>query len=80
MNESFEDYRKIVLLKFLVKNDKDSITECGFLKDDNNRLRNEFKAILIEENDEYLAYIKYQEEFFIEIFLKSKWNNIFQLC
>ena len=50
--ESFLDYRKIVLLTFLIKNDKDSITECGFLKDDINRLNLEFKNILIEQNEE----------------------------
>ena len=35
--ESIPDYRKIVLLMFLIKNDNDLLTECGFLKDDINR-------------------------------------------
>ena len=36
------DYRKSVLLIFLVENDKNFVTECGFLKDDGNRLCLEF--------------------------------------
>ena len=30
--ESIADYRKIVLLILLIKNDIDILTECGFLK------------------------------------------------
>ena len=30
--ESITDYRKIVLLLFLIKNDSDLLNECGFLK------------------------------------------------
>ena len=30
--ESIPDYSKIVLLLFLIQNDKDSIKECGILK------------------------------------------------
>ena len=33
--ESIEDYRKIVLLKFLKKNDKVSLHEIGFSERDN---------------------------------------------
>ena len=43
---------------FLLKNDDDFLTECVFLKDDNNRLCKYFKNILIEQKEEYLAYIK----------------------
>ena len=32
--ESIPDYRKLVLLKFLIKNDVDLLNECGFLKTD----------------------------------------------
>ena len=39
MIESIPDYRKIVLLKFLIQNDKDLLKECGFLKTDNNCLK-----------------------------------------
>ena len=41
--ESIPDFRKIVLLLFLFKNDNDLLTECGFLKDDINRLNLEFE-------------------------------------
>ena len=56
---------------FLNKKDNDLITESGVLKDNNNPLRKEFKTILIEQNDEYLAYAKDQEEAIIEIFLNK---------
>ena len=56
---------------FLIKNDNDLLTECGVLKDDFNHLLKEYKSILIEQNEEYLAYIKDQEEFFIENFLNK---------
>ena len=60
--ESIPDYRKIVLLLFLFKNDNDLLKESGFLKTDINRLNNEFKTILIQQNEEYLDYIKNEEE------------------
>ena len=69
--ESMEDYRKIVFLMFLIKTDNDLLTECGLLKDYFNHLRKEFKNILIEQNEEYLAYIKGQEKSIIEKFLKK---------
>ena len=40
--ESIPDCRKVVLIIFLIKNDSD-LNECGFLKNDNNRLSLEFK-------------------------------------
>ena len=64
--ESIDDCRKIVFLMFLFKNDIDLLTECGFLKVDNNHLCTNFKNILQEQNEEYLAYMKNQEESFIE--------------
>ena len=42
--ESIPDYRKIVLTIFLIKNDNDLLKECGFLKSDFNRLKNEFRT------------------------------------
>ena len=36
MFESIPDYRKIVLLMFLNKNDNDIVKECGFLTNDIN--------------------------------------------
>ena len=53
---------------FLIKNVNDLLRECGFLKDDISLLRNEYKNLLIEQNEEYLAYMKDQEESIIEKF------------
>ena len=36
--ESIPDYKKIVLIMFLIKNDYDFSYECGFLKGDINFL------------------------------------------
>ena len=53
--ESFPDYSKVVvLLMSLIRNDVELLQECGYLKDDINRLCLEFKNILMEQNEEYL--------------------------
>ena len=62
MFESIPDYRIILLLIFLMKNDEDLIKEFGFLKSDINRLNSEFKKLLMEQNEEYLHHIKNREE------------------
>ena len=36
--ESISDYKKIVLLMFLIRNDANFLYECGFLKGDINSL------------------------------------------
>ena len=41
--ESIPDYKKIVLLMFLIKNDVNLSYECGFLKGDIIYLYKEFK-------------------------------------
>ena len=69
--ESIPDYRKIALLMFLIKNENDLLTEVGFLKSDINRLCKEFKNIIKEQKEEYLDYIKNQEESIIEKFLNK---------
>ena len=69
--ESIPDYKKIVLLILLIKNDKKFLQECRFLKSDNESLTNEFKSILIEQNEEYLSFIKYEEESLIERFFEK---------
>ena len=51
---------------FLIKNDDDLLTESGYLKSVISRLNKEFKTILIEQNEEYLDFIKTQEESNIE--------------
>ena len=64
--ESIPNYRKIVLLIFLIQNDKNLLKEIGFSKNDINRLSIEFKNILIEQHEEWLDYIKNEEESIIE--------------
>ena len=64
--ESLPDYKKIVLLMFLIKNDVNFLYECGILKGDINFLYEEFKNILLELNEDYLDHIKNQEEAIIE--------------
>ena len=65
---SIIDYRKIVLLIFLIQNDKNLIKEIGFSKNDINLLILEFKNVLLEEYENYLDYIKDQEESVLEKF------------
>ena len=69
--ESIPDYKKIVLLMFLVKNDVNFLYECGFLKGDFNFLYREFRNILLELNEDYLDYIKNEEESIIEKILNK---------
>ena len=69
--ESIPDYRKIVLLMFLIKDDKNLLKEVGFSKKDINLLSLEFKNILLEEYKNYLDYIKNEEESRIERFLNK---------
>ena len=65
------DYRKIVLLIFLIQNDKNLLIEVGFTKNDINRLNLEFKNILLEEFEDYLSYVKNEKESVLEKFLKE---------
>ena len=69
--ESITDYKKIVLLIFLIQNDKILLKEIGFSKNDINLLILEFKNILLEEFENYLDYIKDQEESILEKFLNK---------
>ena len=69
--ESIHDYKKIVLLIFLIQNDKNLLKEIGFSKDDINRLSIEFKNILLEEFEDYLSYIKNEEESILEKILNK---------
>ena len=45
--EAILDYRKIVLLVFLIKNDINLLNECGFLKGDINYRCKNFKIIFL---------------------------------
>ena len=69
--KSITDYRKIVLLIFLIQNDKNLLKEIGFSKNDIILLNIEFKNILLEEFENYLDYIKNQEESVLEKFLNK---------
>ena len=69
--ESITDYKKIVLLIFLIQNDKNLLKEIGFGKNDINLLNSEFKNILLEEFENYLDYTKDQEESPLEKFLNK---------
>ena len=60
--ESISDYRKIVFLMFLIKNDKDLLYDVGFSERDINHSKLEFKNILTGGYDEYLEYNKNEEE------------------
>ena len=42
------------------------LTKYGFLKDDINFSCNDVKNIIIEQNEEYLIYMKNEEESIIE--------------
>ena len=69
--ESIPDYWMNVLLMFLVKKDVDLLNECGFLKNDVSSFCLEFEEILLEQNEDYLNYVKNEEEAIIGKFLKK---------
>ena len=52
--ESLTDYSKIVLIMISVKNELDLLIECGFLKNDVNRLCIDFKKTLIDQKEDIL--------------------------
>ena len=64
--ESIHDYRKIVLLIFLIQNVKNLLLEVGFSERNINRLNFEFKNILIEQHEHYLNHVKNEEESILE--------------
>ena len=67
--ESIHHYKKIVLIIFLIQNDKNLLKEIGFSKTDINLLNLEFRNILLEQHEEYLDYVENQEESILEKFL-----------
>ena len=69
--ESIPVYRKIVLLIFLIQNDKNLLKEIGFSKNDFNRFCIDFKNILLEEFEDYLSYIKNEKESILEKILNK---------
>ena len=89
---SMPNYRKIVIIMFLIENDVDFLHECGYLKNDFYRLCMEFEETLFDQNWDYLECVKHQEEAFNEripikrecsilcFFKPNKWNHVFQRC
>ena len=57
---------------FLIKNDNGLLQEYGVLKKDINHLCLELKNILMEQNEDYLDYIRNEEESFMKIIGISK--------
>ena len=66
--ESIHDYKKILLLIFLIQSDKNLLKEIGFSKNDINQLSIGFKKIILGEFEDYLSYIKNEEESLLEKF------------
>ena len=69
--KSIHDYKKTVCLIFLIQNDINLLKEIGFSEIDINPLNLEFNKILIKQNEDFLSYIKNQEESIIEKFLNK---------
>ena len=76
--ESISDYKTVVLLKFLNKDDENLLEEIELsesdinrLNSEFNRLNSEFKNIKKEQHEEYLEYVKNEEESIIERFLNK---------
>ena len=69
--ESIPEYRKIVLLLFFFRNDKDFLREVGFSERDIQRLNLDFKNFLLEEHEEFLDYVENLEKSIVERFLNK---------
>ena len=69
LSESICDCRRIVLLIFLIQNDKNLLHEVCFGERDIISLNIEYKNILMEQHEEYLDYFKNEEESVLEKFL-----------
>ena len=63
--------KKLDLWILFIQNDKSLLKEIGFSKNDINLLNLEFKNILIEQHEEYLNYIKNEEESIFEKILNK---------
>ena len=69
--ETIFDYRKIVLLLFSFQNDKYLLREIGLKEREINRSNLEFKFFLKKQHEEYLDYVKNEEESIIEKLLNK---------
>ena len=64
--ESIPNYRKIILLCFIIKRDDVILKEFGFSDDFIKKLYNDCKQIMISDMDQYYSHIKNLEESIIE--------------
>ena len=71
MFKTITDYRKVVLMVQLTKDDRNLLKEFRFGKTDNDHLSLEFKNILLEQHENYFDYGKDQEECNIEKILNK---------
>ena len=66
MLESIPNYRKIILLCFIIKRDDVILREFGLSDDFIEKLYNNCKQIMISDMDQYFSHIKNLEESIIE--------------
>ena len=66
MLESIPNYRKIILLTFIIKRDDVMLKEFGLSDDFIEKLYNECKQIIISDMDQYYSHIKNLEQSIIE--------------
>ena len=66
MFESIPNYRKIILLCFIIKRDDVILREFGLSDDFIEKLYNGCKQIMISDMDQYFSHIKNLEESIIE--------------
>ena len=66
MLESIPNYRKVILLCFIIKRDDVILREFGLSDDFIEKLYNDCKQIMISDMDQYFSHIKNLEESIIE--------------
>ena len=66
MLESIPNYRKIILLCFIIKRDDVILREFGLSDDFIEKLYNDCKQIMISDMDQYFSHIENLEESIIE--------------
>ena len=66
MLESLPNYRKIILLCFIIKKDDIMLREFGLSDDFIEKLYNDCKQKMISDMDQYFTHIKNLEESIIE--------------
>ena len=64
--EYIEDYRQIVFLIYLIKNDSDLLKECGILKSEFTRLSLDFKTFLLGQKEDCLDDFRIEQDSIVE--------------